>query len=73
MFASFYGELKVSGRVKGLGFYLVFFCLAAEQQDYPSTQVMNQEKTLEAIYTKRIQLFCCHLDTLLKIELQTQG
>lgn len=25
VFASFYGELKVNGRVKGLGFYLFFF------------------------------------------------
>lgn len=50
-------ELRVDGRVKGLEYYLFFFCLVAEQQDYPLRQVMNKEKTQKSIYTKRIQFF----------------
>lgn len=67
-------SLRLMARQKAWNFIWGFFCLIAKQQDYPLRQVMNQEKTLETIYTKRIQeLFCCYLDTLLKTEWQRQG
>lgn len=43
---------------------VIFFChLVAEQQDCPLRQVRNQKKTLETTYNKKIQWFCCCLNT----------